>query len=786
MVGSLIGHKQAPLIACSSRLAKRLLWRGLPYAFFLISALFLTSASAFAATVYEATVLAFRPVGFWLLNETNGTTAFDSSGHGNNGAYQSMVKLGASGVPNPPFSGFSSNSTAASFNGTANSWVTLNNLPVNSATVTILAWIYPSNAANFGTILWNASQNSGLGGYYQNNAELSYNWNGAQASWAWESGLIPPANQWSFVAMVVTPTNAVFYLGSSNILRSAVNNASNTPVNFTSGSLIGAVGSSNPSRTFNGAMSDVAIFDYALSSSQIAHLLQNANGGAPFITDQSPSQTNFAGSTLRLVASVTGNAPLRYQWKASPIDAGIYTNLANGGNISGVTNSTLVISNATSANAADYIVVASNSQGTATSLTPTTESIVNLTISGPSPSSAFLYPSGNVSFSANVSGPAPITCFWQTNGVPFNFTVSGANVTNTVSVLPISNASASDAVEYCLVATNLYGSATSAPVFLNIVAAPKAGSYAEAISLDRPVAYWRFDERCGTNAYDHANGHNGVFGAEALFGFDGPCSPQWPGFEENNRAFVPLPGFGRSTVTMPASQALNLTANALTMTAWVYLYEEGLNGGIVFHRANSSAAGFGVGANGHLQYNWNDDPQTTGWDSGLALPLIQWAFVAWVATPTNSSLYVYSATGKKQATLVHSHPAVPFQGAIGIGCDPQGGDAEPVFNGMVDEVALFDRPLSNAELDQLYSAALGAFVPPAIALQPTNIIVSITGNSVCLSWPSDHRGWVAQSNSVNLLNTNCWFDIPNSQNGTNIVFSVDRQATNVFYRLRYP
>lgn len=251
---------------------------------FLAAVLCLAHGSASAATAYESAVLALRPTGFWLLNETNGTIAFDSSGNGNNGAYQPMVGLGVPGVPNSPFSGFASNSLAASFNGGTNSWVTLTNLPVRSANFTVTAWIYPTDGSSLGTILWNKSQDSGLGDYFAIPSELGYNWNDDANTWGYQSGLFPPVRQWSFVAMVITPANAVFYLGDMNgVLSSVTNNEPNTAVNFTIGSVIGSVGSASPGTSFNGSMSHAAIFNSSLTPSQITqlYLQSNTNNGGP-------------------------------------------------------------------------------------------------------------------------------------------------------------------------------------------------------------------------------------------------------------------------------------------------------------------------------------------------------------------------------------------------------------------------------------------------------------------------------------------------------------------------
>jgi autotransporter-associated beta strand protein len=69
---------------------------------------------------------------------------------------------------------------------------------------------------------------------------------------------------------------------------------------------------------------------------------------------------------------------------------------------------------------------------------------------------------------------------------------------------------------------------------------------------------------------------------------------------------------------------------------------------------------------------------------------------------------------------------------------------------------------------------------------PTNITFSVTVNTLNLSWPATHLGWLVQSNSVNLAVTNYWFDIAGTGAGTNYSITIDSAKTNVFYRLRSP
>jgi Concanavalin A-like lectin/glucanases superfamily len=209
------------------------------------------------------------------------------------------VTLGTTGIPNPPFQGFPSNSQAASFCGQTNSWVTVTNLPVNSANISIVAWIYPTNANALGTILWNNSS-SGLGEYPFNTTELGYNWNGDGNTWSYQPGLFPPLNQWSMVALVITPTQAVFYMNNTNGQYCAINSEPNAAGDLTTACVIGGVGSSQPASSFNGSLANVAIFNYSLDSSRLEQLYYDA------VTGTSPEDLSAANPT-NIVISTKGN-----------------------------------------------------------------------------------------------------------------------------------------------------------------------------------------------------------------------------------------------------------------------------------------------------------------------------------------------------------------------------------------------------------------------------------------------------------------------------------------------
>jgi len=73
-----------------------------------------------------------------------------------------------------------------------------------------------------------------------------------------------------------------------------------------------------------------------------------------------------------------------------------------------------------------------------------------------------------------------------------------------------------------------------------------------------------------------------------------------------------------------------------------------------------------------------------------------------------------------------------------------------------------------------------------VSMVPTNITFSVTGSTLSLGWPADHLGWYAQSNSVGVASPGFWYDVADSQLGTNLNITIDPAQPNVFFRLRSP
>jgi len=71
---------------------------------------------------------------------------------------------------------------------------------------------------------------------------------------------------------------------------------------------------------------------------------------------------------------------------------------------------------------------------------------------------------------------------------------------------------------------------------------------------------------------------------------------------------------------------------------------------------------------------------------------------------------------------------------------------------------------------------------------PTNLIATVSGNTLALSWPTDHLGWhlQIQTNSLSAgLGTN-WVTIPGSDAMDSTNITISPASGSVFYRLIYP
>jgi uncharacterized repeat protein (TIGR03803 family) len=177
----------------------------------------------------------------------------------------------------------------------------------------------------------------------------------------------------------------------------------------------------------------------------------------PTITMQPASRTNNAGTTATFSVVASSLSPLGFQWQKSD------TNLANGGNISGATNSTLTITSVSDGDAAIYSVVVTNLAGSVISSNAVLTVIDQPSITA-QPLGQRVLLGSSASFSVSVSGTPPFSYRWRFNGS------SLLNATN--SAYAIQAVGTNNTGNYSVVVTNLAGSVTSSNAFLTVMVPP--------------------------------------------------------------------------------------------------------------------------------------------------------------------------------------------------------------------------------------------------------------------------------------------------------------------------
>lgn len=333
-----------------------------------------------AGTYYSGAIIASNAVDYWRLNEPSGSPmVYDCGPGGKDGVVGSAVSLGESGPEPQDFRGFEANNACMALAASnANDFVTAPPLNLNTNTVTLMAWLYPTNNQALGTGVMLARQGSsgpatglayGIGIFPNGDYALRYFWNGVSTP----SAAQVPQNIWSLVALAVTSSNASISVLNANGLITWTAAATNAVCAFSDPFLIGndPADGGNGNRTFAGYIDEVSVFNKALTASQLLTIFTNTTGIAvipasagavtlsPFSGLNTLSIVN-PGVSVTLSGSAGGVPAPSLQWMTRSFSSGTYVN------VPGATNATLTLS-ASPANTGDYVLFASNKVGIATS-----------------------------------------------------------------------------------------------------------------------------------------------------------------------------------------------------------------------------------------------------------------------------------------------------------------------------------------------------------------------------------------------------------------------------------
>jgi hypothetical protein len=740
---------------------------------------------------YPVTVMSFAPVGYWRLSETNNDPNQYNNGEicndfisGNNGIYtntelaqtpgysladptETAALFGPDG--SPASCDANSIGTNVDFSGSSNAEFTVSvwanggfqNGGAEPAPGGIVAKGY-FNAEEFtlddgasgGDARFEVRNSAGTAANVNSTVQL-----GGNDSWTHLVGVCDESN-----GLVSLYINGVLAGQASIAPGSGVEPDSLIPI------MIGARSTSATSygdNQFKGALNDVALFNYALSSAQVAQLY----GGTiapylvpPFAVTNVEYQPN---STVTIPAAAFGTPPIGYYW--TNVTAG--TVIASGTtNLEVNLNATLTIPNiSANLNSNELELVVTNATGSTNYFvmlyTPPTGQSADY-------SNSIVYSNVFDLPAISIGGGAATVA---------NSLVGGSNTT---WICTYTNSANQNGTVYAngTLGTNA-GCAlvpfTPEPGYIYTM----SGSLSAPSSMNDWVAMGFTQFAAQTNNPGFArftdtpvNGYGWMYvqnTASDFFGGPGTAAG------EGNISSVPLPG---GTVTM------QLVLNTMTNGGWTesaFVNDTQVGSTAVFTTPPPIAFA-GIGQN-----QFATAPPTG----------IQWNY--WTLTqvaPNGVPPYLFAPLPPRSILLTNTTVSIPV---TAFGSGPLGYSwtfdnstvASGVTNVMAPLIANLSVPGSSLGGGQLELTVTNAFgtnitlvtlVSP-INSNPTNIVTSVTNNSLYLTWPVDHTGWQlqAQTNSVTVGLSNNWVNVVGSTATNRIVVPVNPANGTVFYRLLY-
>ncbi len=448
----------------------------------------------------------------------------------------------------------------------------------------------------------------------------------------------------------------------------------------------------------------------------------------PNLTQEPVNVSALEGQPAAFTVTATGGSPLAYQW----LDNG--TVVTNSSTVSGAGTSNLVISSVVAAQAGTYQVVVTNAAGAVTS----SPAVLTVPLSAPvftlQPTNQTCYQGQSAAFTVAVVGTEPYTYRWTLNAT----NLPGA----TNATLSLVNLQTNQTGNYAAVVANSQGSTTSATAVLTVNPPPPCAPVDTGM-----VAWWAGEG----NANDSIGLNNGTLVGGVSY---------VPG--EVGQAFL-LDGVS-GYVSIPDSPFLDVFSTNITIELWLQVNQTTPNSdwtGIVT-KGNTSWRLQGTSLTNTINFAANglstDLSSSRNVNDGL------WHHVAAVYDGTNIYLYV-------DGTLDASKPAtgsiVQNSFPVCLGANP---DAPLLyyFNGMLDEVSLYNRALSANEIELIYLTGVGGKCPVPITIntQPTNQTVYAGANVTFMaaatgSQPFSYQ-WSLNGNAISGATSNV-FTLDNVQ-----------------------
>ena len=727
---------------------------------------------------YPQGVLASQPLGYWRLNEQpddgagdDGVLALDSAG-GNNGIYTNayFYPVSYSSITDP-------NETAVYFDAVSSQSAAYGIQGINFAAPTntsvsfsVAAWVNASSAANNAGIIGEGYLGAEQFVITESSSKYAFTVHDAAGNAHTASAAVGPNGTWQHIVGVCNEatgnTNVAIYVNgllSGSMLIPSGSGLLNSSVPMT----IGARSTSSTTGfdlQFNGIIDDTAVFSYALSGSQVASLYSLSGNAVPlsFVGTLPPTNVVYqANTTLTVPATVTGQAIIGYYWT----NLTTATTIVSGhSNINANYNVSLTISNAPASLSGDQLELV------ATNAISFTNAFVSLF--SPPPPITLDY-SNPILYSNLFDGGT-----WTIGSTPLtaaNTLVGGTNTT-WVDVLGASDPS--------IQASGL--DASPSPNSWLLPFTPHSGyvyTLTATVTLSGSPGNWialgfaqsmTVGPSSGAFNNGNINGYDWILLNESSGNVQYFAGPSGGGPILNQNGFVPA-GPGTHTITV----VLDTTGAQWAISASM----DGNSAGTSTYGSNPT-----ISAVGFCQYAVTA-PATVQWNSFTLSQVAPGGVPPYLLAPlppTNSILLT-------NATV--TIPVTAF-GSAALGyywSDNSTIIASGLTNNMAPlpaTLSVASSSLSAGQLELVVTNAYGTNITlitlvSAVNSHPGPIQVSVTGNQLTMSWPTN-LGWTLQVQTNNLstgLGTN-WVNVPGSTTVTNVVVPLSPANGSVFYRLR--
>ena len=269
-------------------------------------------------------------------------------------------------------------------------------------------------------------------------------------------------------------------------------------------------------------------------------------------------------------------------------------------------------------------------------------------------------------------GEAPYT--WAGTTVPAWLTLTPAGSSCNLSGSP----SAPGTYPFALTLTDASG--TEASRRFDIIVATCATGPA-------PVSQWYFNEGTGTVTSDGVGSNNGTLIGDTAWSSDTP---------DGSGSSLTFDGSGDS-VYVSDSSSLHITGE-VTLMAWVKETAIGQYAKIISRRTGYYFYFLGVD-NGHPYGGIGEDPAYTVTGKSLLMSLDRWNHLTVVYNDDLDQMFLHFDGTERMTTVPESLP-VAVGVDLSIGADFEG--TRHYFDGDIDDVAIFDRALTDTEIRGLF------------------------------------------------------------------------------------